>query len=76
MWSKPMLRWEADAALNELIARYYGGEAGLWDAIRASVDAELRRRNLPSAARHIRLRRLAAGAYEVIVEEAERWRNE
>jgi hypothetical protein len=75
MRSKQMLRWEADAALNELIARYYAGEAGLWAAIRAAVDAELRRRGLPSAPRHIRLRRLAAGAYEVIVEDAERWLN-
>jgi hypothetical protein len=66
-----MLRWDADQALNELIARYYAGEAGLWDQIRAAVDAELRRRGLAVTPRHIRLRRRAGGGYAVLLEDAE-----
>ncbi len=26
------LRWPANEALNQLIRRYYSGEAGLWDS--------------------------------------------
>lgn len=63
-----MIRWLADERLNELLRRYYGGEAGLWPAIRDSVAAELRRRGVEGA-RHIRFRRLET-EYEVIVEDA------
>lgn len=66
-----MLRWDADEALSALIARYYAGEAGLWEVIRAEIHAELGRRGMPAAPRHIRLRKLAAGGYEVVVEDAE-----
>ncbi|MFO7170178.1 MAG: hypothetical protein DIU80_019305 [Chloroflexota bacterium] len=66
-----MQQWDADAALNELLARYYAGEAGLWQRIQAAVDEELRRRGLPPAPRHIRFRRLPAGGYRVIVEDAD-----
>ncbi|HWQ14103.1 MAG TPA: hypothetical protein VNL77_14990 [Roseiflexaceae bacterium] len=65
-----MIHWDADEALNELIARYYAGEAGLWPAILRAVDAELRRRGLPVTPRHIRLRRRAAGGYTVALEDA------
>jgi hypothetical protein len=66
-----MLRWDADEALNTLIARYYAGEAGLWGQILQAVHEELRRRGLPAAPRHVRLRRLDAGGYAVLVEDAE-----
>jgi hypothetical protein len=65
-----MLRWDADEELVALVAHYYRGEAGLWQEIRARVHAELVRRGLPAAPRHIRLRRLDSGGYEVIVEDA------
>ncbi|MEN9936428.1 MAG: hypothetical protein RLZZ387_3007 [Chloroflexota bacterium] len=65
-----MLRWDADEALGTLIARYYAGEAGLWGEIQRAVDAELRRREIPPAPRHLRLRRVAEGGYEVILEDA------
>lgn len=71
-----MLRWEADEALSALIARYYGGEAGLWEEIRRAVDAELRRRGLAVTPRHMRLRRLAAGGYEVLLEDAADYANQ
>ena len=63
-----MLRWMADDELNELLRRYYRGEAGLWPAIRDYVAAELRRRGVEGAS-HIRFRRRESG-YEVIVEDA------
>jgi hypothetical protein len=66
-----MLRYDADAELNALIARYYAGEAGLWEAIRTNVHEELRRRALPAAPRHFRLRKRGEGRYEVLVEDAE-----
>lgn len=66
-----MLRFPADDELNTLIARYYAGEAGLWATIQARVHEELNHRGLPAAPRHFRLRRLAAGGYEVLVEDAE-----
>lgn len=71
-----MLRWDADEELSALIARYYRGEAGLWEEIRARVHAELVRRGMPAAPRHIRLRRLEAGGYEVIVEDAAAYASE
>src|SRR5215207_10532557 len=51
-----MLRWPADEELNELIRRYYAGEAGLWETIRRRIDDELRQREMASGAYHIRLR--------------------
>jgi hypothetical protein len=71
-----MLRYDADEALDELIRRYYGGEAGLWGAIQAAVAEDLRRRGLPAAPRHLRLRRRADGGYEVIIEGAEAYHDE
>jgi hypothetical protein len=41
-----MLRWTADEGLNELLRRYYSGEAGLWEVIRQQIDEELRRRQV------------------------------
>ena len=51
-----MLRWPADDDLNELIRRYYAGEAGLWETIRRRIDNELRQRQIEQGAYHIRLR--------------------
>lgn len=63
-----MVRWKADDELNELLFRYYRGEAGLWPAIREHVAAELARRGI-GGARHIRFRRFDEG-YEVIIDDA------
>jgi len=64
------LRWPADEELNKLIHRYYRGEAGLWEAIRDQVDAELRRRQIVRGAYHIRLRARADGGYDVQIDDA------
>jgi hypothetical protein len=66
-----VLRWPADELLNELIRRYYRGEAALWAAIQAHVDAELRRRNVAGRGFHMRLLRRADGGYDVLVEPAD-----
>lgn len=63
-----MVRWMADEELTTLLRRYYGGEGGLWPAIRDYVAAELERRGI-AGARHIRFRRHDDG-YEVIIEDA------
>ena len=65
-----MLRWPADGELNELIRRYYAGEAGLWAAIRQRVDDELRRRQFEGGAYHIRLRARADAGYDVQIDDA------
>jgi hypothetical protein len=65
-----MLRWPADDELNELIRRYYAGEAGLWLDIRDRVDAELRRRDIVRGAYHIRLRSRADAGYDVQIDNA------
>ena len=71
-----MLRWSADEPLNELIRRYYAGEAGLWDAIRQQVDDELRRRQVLRGAYHIRLRTRAGGGYDVQIDDADAYATE
>lgn len=63
------MRWQADEELTNLIRRYYQGEAGLWGAIQALINAEVRRRG-GHGAYHIRLRRHSDG-YEIIVNDAE-----
>lgn len=70
-----MLRWSADEPLNELIRRYYAGEAGLWDAIRQQVDDELRRRQVLRGAYHIRLRARTGGGYDVQIDDADAYAN-
>ena len=65
-----MLRWPADDELNELIRRYYTGEAGLWESIRQRVDDELRRRQIDHGAYHIRLRPRADSGYDVQIDDA------
>jgi hypothetical protein len=64
------IRWEADAELAALLRRYYRGEAGLWADIQAMVHADLQRRGLPVAPRHLRFRAIETG-YLVIIEDAE-----
>jgi hypothetical protein len=71
-----MLRWTAGETLNELIRRYYAGEAGLWEAIRGRVDEELRRRELLHGAYHIRLRSRGDGGYDVQIDDASAYANE
>ena len=71
-----MLRWPADQELNELIRRYYAGEAGLWETIRQRVDDELRRRRIESGAYHIRLRARADAGYDVQIDDAGPYANE
>ena len=70
-----MIRWNADAALVELIRRYYAGEAGLWADIRAQIDAELRARGISIGAYHIRLRRNDEG-YGILIEDAAAYTND
>ncbi len=65
-----MLRWAADDTLNDLIRRYYRGEAGLWAAIRHTIDQELRRRAVTRGAYHIRLLGRADGGYDVQIDDA------
>jgi hypothetical protein len=65
-----MLRWPADDDLNELIRRYYAGEAGLWETIRQCIDDELRRRQIEHGAYHIRLRVRADTGYDVQIDDA------
>ena len=65
-----MLRWPADDDLNELIRRYYTGEAGLWETIRQRIDDELRRRLIERGAYHIRLRARADTGYDVQIDDA------
>jgi hypothetical protein len=71
-----MLRWPADKELNELIRRYYAGEAGLWEVIRQRVDDELRRRQINRGAYHIRLRARADAGYDVQIDDAGPYANE
>jgi hypothetical protein len=71
-----MIRWPADEALNELIRRYYAGEAGLWAAIRQRVDDELRQRGITRGAYHLRLRARGDGSYHVLIEDASEYVNE
>jgi hypothetical protein len=71
-----MIRWPADEALNELIRRYYAGEAGLWAAIRQRVDDELRQRGIVRGAYHLRLRARGDGGYDVLIEDASEYVNE
>jgi hypothetical protein len=66
----PRLCWPADDSLNNLIRRYYTGEAGLWDAIRRQVDDELRRRRIDRGHYHMRLRGRGDGSYDVLIEDA------
>jgi hypothetical protein len=73
---KPMIRWTADDELNELIRRYYTGEAGLWEDIRQRVDEELRRRQVLRGAYHIRLRAGGDGRYDVQIDDASGYANE
>jgi len=65
-----MLRWPADDDLNELIRRYYAGEAGLWESIRQRIDDELRQRQIERGAYHIRLRARADSGYDVQIDDA------
>lgn len=65
-----MLRWAADDSLNNLIRRYYQGEAGLWATIRQAIDQELRRRAITRGAYHIRLLGRADGGYDVQIDDA------
>jgi hypothetical protein len=71
-----MLRWPADEKLNELIRRYYAGEAGLWESIRQRVDDELRLRQIDRGAYHIRLRARADSGYDVQIDDAGPYANE
>ena len=65
-----MLLWPADDNLNELIRRYYAGEAELWETIRQHIDAELRRRQIEHGAYHIRLRARADTGYDIQIDDA------
>ena len=65
-----MLRWPADDNLNELIRRYYAGEAGLWETIRQRIDDELRRLQIEHGAYHIRLRARPDTGYDVQIDDA------
>lgn len=73
---KIMLRWAADDELNELIRRYYTGEAALWEEIRQRVDGELRQRQVLRGAYHIRLRARSGGRYDVQIDDASGYANE
>ncbi len=66
-----MIRWQADEALNDLIRRYYHGEAALWAEIQAHVDAELRQQQAEGRGYHMRRLRRADGGYDVLVEPAD-----
>jgi hypothetical protein len=70
-----MLRWAADEELNDLIRRYYTGQAELWEAIRRRIDDELRSRRIVGGAYHIRLRRRDDG-YDVLIDDASAYANE
>jgi hypothetical protein len=65
-----MLSWPADDALNELVRRYYAGEAGLWETIRLRIDDELRQRQITRGAYHIRFRKQGDGTYMIIIDDA------
>ena len=71
-----MLSWPADEALNELIRRYYSGEAGLWSTICQRVNDELRGRGIEHGAYHIRLRANASGGYDVLIDDASEYANQ
>ena len=71
-----MLNWPADEELNQIIRRYYAGEAGLWESIRQRVDDELRRRAITRGAYHIRLRGQADSGYDVSIEDASNYAKE
>ena len=70
-----MLRWPADDDLNELIRRYYAGEAGLWESIRRRIDDELRQRLIERGAYHIRLRARVDSGYDVQIDDAADYAN-
>ena len=70
-----MLRWPADDDLNELIRRYYAGEAGLWESIRRRIDSELRLRLIERGAYHIRLRARPDSGYDVQIDDAADYAN-
>lgn len=72
--SRNTLQWHADAALADLLRRYYRGEGNLWSAIQSAVDAELRHRGLPLAPRHLRFR-ATGDSYLVIIEDADAYAN-
>jgi hypothetical protein len=71
-----MLRWPADELLNELIRRYYAGEAGLWETIRQRIDNELRQRRIERGAYHIRLLARTDSGYDVQIDDASAYANE
>ncbi len=64
------LSWQAGPDLVALLRRYYQGEAALWGAIQAAVNAELQARGLQVAPRHLRFRPTATG-YLVLLDDAE-----
>jgi hypothetical protein len=70
-----MLRWLADDELNQLIRRYYAGEAGLWESIRQRVDDQLRQQQIVRGAYHIRLRARANGGYDIQIDDASAYSN-
>jgi hypothetical protein len=70
-----MMRWPADPTLNELIRRYYAGEAQTWPTIRAHIEEDMRKRGILIGAYHIRLRRQDAH-YEIIIEDAQAYAND
>ena len=67
---RPPLRWQADAALADLIKRYYTGEMDLWETIRRRVDDELRRQQIDRGTYHLRLLGRGGGVYDVLIEDA------
>lgn len=69
-----MVRWTADESLQDLLRRYYRGEALLWEEIRQRVDAELVQRGATGRAYHIRFRLRSDDGYDIIVEEADAYR--
>jgi hypothetical protein len=70
-----MLEWQADADLEQLIRRYYAGEARIWPQICAVVEATLAQQQCEVGAYHIRLKRIAEG-YRVRVEVADGYANQ
>jgi hypothetical protein len=70
--SRGKLQWPADGALTDLLRRYYRGEGNLWGDIQTNVHAELQRRGLPLAPRHLRFRATNDG-YLVIIEDADEY---
>jgi hypothetical protein len=71
-----LLSWLANDSLNELIQRYYRGEAGLWNQIRDLIDMELRQRGLDFGSYHIRLQAQSDNRYQVKIQTADTYRIE